>query len=476
MPTRRSAVYLILLALLLVGATGCDAPTHAAGDDAGVALAEDSPATQALPTLTPLPSWTPSPTATREPSATPSPTATATATAIPSPTLTPTPDPNAEVTYVVQSGDTMGQIAQQFGLPLESLVVYNDLDDGSRIQEGSLLRIPVGEARVAGMYATATVVAYVTPTAVPAALPERVVLPMAQVYQARNNCAPSTTAMMLSAYGITASQQEMAALQKPNANDVNVTAEEVVASLNETGLQAYLGYNGTIDLVQRLLAAGFPVMTEEWMAYDGGVGHFRAIRGYDRREGAILYNDSFYGPNLWRGESQFLRDWHPYNGKFIVPYRAEQAATLAAILGPDWYPATMYQSLATKSAAQVQANPNDAYAWWGWGEALLWQGKPEEAINAFEQSIATGILPARYEWYRYGYLDALNRVGRYEDVLARTEMLLGQMQYSEDIRYHRAVALMRLGRTEEAMTQLERALADNPRFTPARLLLQQLGG
>jgi tetratricopeptide (TPR) repeat protein len=305
-------------------------------------------------------------------------------------------------------------------------------------------------------------------------LPARVVLAMPHEYQRRNNCAPTTTSMVMRFYGVNVRQADLAALQKPVAEDVNVTAEEVGASIQELGLNAYVGYNGDIDTVIRLLGAGFPIIAEEWIDHDGGVGHFRAIRGYDREQQRILYNDSFYGPDQWRSYNAFLRDWAPYNNKFVVPYRDDQEALLKALIGAEWEVAGDYERLLEVSTAQTESNPDDGYAWWGKGEALLRLGQPEEAIVAFETAMATNRLPWRYLWYRYGYFEALNQVGRYEDLLAQTRTTLNQMVRSEDLRYHRAVAYQALGDRENAILALEMALEDNPRFTPARLVLDQI--
>jgi tetratricopeptide (TPR) repeat protein len=331
------------------------------------------------------------------------------------------------------------------------------------------------------MQATVTVLAQATAEAADlaataaASIPDRVVLPMTHTYQKPNNCAPASTAMALSVFGIAKTQFDMAAIQKPVPADVNVTAEQVASSIQDIGLQAYVGYNGDIELLEQLVAAGFPVLTEEWMSYDGGMGHFRAVRGYDRARQQILHNDSYYGPDLWRGYDAVLRDWRAFNFKYVVPYRADQEARLKSIIGPNWDRATMFEDLRASSQARVDANPADVYAWWGLGEALLRLGNPHDAIYAFERALTAGTLPWRFLWYHYDYFEALNQVGRYEEMLTKSEATLGQMGRSEDLRYHRAVALRALGRPDDAIIQLQRALEDNPRFAPAQLLLTELG-
>ena len=461
-----------------------------------VAIIVSTPTSTALPdSVTAEPTLTAEPSATAAPTETPAPTETAVPTETPSPTFTPTPNPDAEIEYVVQSGDTALAIAVEHDVDVDELLAYNGIEDPTLIDIDSTLRIPVGEARVAAMRATATAIAKITPTATPTAdasglpapptapsedtaeeLPARVELAMSHTYQGVNNCAPASTSMALSYFGLDKTQYDMASLQKPNSNDVNVTAEEVADSIRDTGMKAYVGYNGDIELMLQLAAAGFPALTEEWIDYDGGMGHFRTLAGYDQTLQQVLHNDSYYGPGLWRDYDTFLRDWHYYNNKFVVPYHPEQEAQLKALIGDNWEEQKMYQNLRAITEEQVEINPADANAWWGLGEALLYLGQPHDAVYAFEQALATNALPWRYMWYRYGYFEALNQIGHHEEMLAASLDTLNQMGWSENIRYQRAVALNALGRNEEAKSELQKALVDNPRFVVASVLLTELGG
>ena len=394
--------------------------------------------------------------------------------------MTATPHPDAEIEIEAQPGETIEEIAFAFGLPVEELILYNGFGETERMAlHGVKVRVPIGEARIMAMYetanaiyATATAVAAITPTP---EHPSFVVLDMNHDFQGRNNCAPAATSMVLSTLGLQKTQFDMASLQKPVADDVNVTAEEVAVSIREIGLGAYVGINGNVELIEHLLAAGFPVMTEEWMPYDGGMGHFRAIRGYDQSDYTILYNDSYYGNELWRSYKSFLKAWAPFNNKFVVPYHFHQEEQLKAIIGPNWNEWAMYDDFRLTTQSQLTADPNNPYLLWGAGEALVKLDYPFEAIEMFEKAIATNALPWRYMWYRYGYFEALNRVGRHEELLSITKQTLDQMGMSEDLRYHRAVAFNALGRREDARAELQQALWENPRFVPATHLLSQMG-
>jgi len=84
-------------------------------------LATDTPTATA--TATPLP-----------------PSATATITDTPEPTETPTP--SGPITYFIKQDDTLGAIAEEFGVDLLVLMSYNNLTDANQITVGMELTIP----------------------------------------------------------------------------------------------------------------------------------------------------------------------------------------------------------------------------------------------------------------------------------------------------------------------------------------------
>ena len=115
----------------------------------GQAVATVDPAK--LPTPTPLP--TPSgaavtPTAAVTPSASASPqlspTAAPSGPASPSASAGSSAGPTASpISYTVQRGDRLRDIAQQFGVTVEAIVQLNNLDDPDHIEAGQVLLIPV---------------------------------------------------------------------------------------------------------------------------------------------------------------------------------------------------------------------------------------------------------------------------------------------------------------------------------------------
>lgn len=113
----------------------------------GQAVATVDPAR--LPTPTPAPTPTPGP-ATPTP-ATPAATATTTGPSAPpsttpaasaSPTEPSGPSPSP-ISYVVQRGDRLANIADQFGVTVEAIVQFNNLDNPDHIEVGQVLLIPL---------------------------------------------------------------------------------------------------------------------------------------------------------------------------------------------------------------------------------------------------------------------------------------------------------------------------------------------
>ena len=102
------------------------------------------------------------------PTATPTPIPTAT----PFPTATPIVDPSTvtTVTYVVQVGDTLSEIAAEFNTTVAAIAQLNGITNPSRIFPGQELRIPSADG-------TSSQTDTSGPTAIPTAVPTPTPLP-----------------------------------------------------------------------------------------------------------------------------------------------------------------------------------------------------------------------------------------------------------------------------------------------------------
>lgn len=111
-------------------------------EDVGVPVVYLAWGGQPLPTPTPPPTLavTPTPTRTRALTRTP----TATRRVIPTRTPPQRIIPSGAITYTVESGDTLGKIAKEYGVTVKAIAEANDIKDPDRLSIGQVLVIPEG--------------------------------------------------------------------------------------------------------------------------------------------------------------------------------------------------------------------------------------------------------------------------------------------------------------------------------------------
>ncbi len=470
-------------------------PTTAAPSPTEALIAKAEP-----PTPTNSPTSVPSPTPT--PSSTPSPSATNTPSPTPTPTSPGTGTPRLR-TYVVQPGDTLTDIAIRHGVSVQALVEANHITNPDVIWAGATLVIPETRGDIFGLATPLIVVATARPSSVATAMdsviptqpaatpptttpparasggtkplpPTAYLDPMTHEYQRLNNCAPVTIAMVLSYYGITTTQYDLAPILKGSNQDRNVRADEIADYLQSVGLGAWLRVNGDMELVRQLVANGIPVVVEQWLERpdDELTGHFRLVRGYDNGAGVMIVNDSYLGPNLRLRYTDFDRMWRAFNRAYIPIYRPEQEPLVREIIGQDADDNAMYQR-ALDTARRETQEQNDLYAWFNQGDGYLGLGQTDEAIAAYERAFSF-TLPPRFLWYRYGPLEAYNRAGEYQKAIDLAARVLAAVPNLEEALYYQGVAYEGLNRLNEAVQAYQKAVQANPRFLPAQQALKRL--
>ena len=126
--------YLFLFLLLLVACNGAAATDLPTPIPTLVLDEADSPRTDVTPESGLPPTWTPAPTAAEghifDVGGTPE------------PGETPQVGDGTRVIHVVVAGETLGEIAQQYGISVDDLAEANDITDVNRIEVGQQLIIP----------------------------------------------------------------------------------------------------------------------------------------------------------------------------------------------------------------------------------------------------------------------------------------------------------------------------------------------
>jgi hypothetical protein len=310
-------------------------------------------------------------------------------------------------------------------------------------------------------------------------------------YQQFNNCGPATLAMGLSYWGWQGDQRDTRSYLRPNfarVDDKNVNPWEMVEFIHtQTNLKGLARVGGNLDLIKRLIAAGFPVLVEagiqphprDWM------GHYLLLSGYDDERGRFTTQDSLVGPNLPLGYDELSAEWRSFNHTYIVAYPPERETDLLAILGTDADPDVNFQNAADAALAETStlSGRDMFFAWYNLGSNRLAAKDYPGAAQAFDQAYAIyptipeADRPWRILWYRVGPLEAYFHTGRYQDVFTLGNQALDSAggPLLEETFYW-------LGRAREATGDMEKAIYDyrmaveiNPNSTPALQELQRLG-
>jgi len=331
------------------------------------------------------------------------------------------------------------------------------------------------------------------PSLVPTSIPGFATLSgIRHEYQKFNNCAPASLSMVLSYWGWTGDQFETRAYLRPSyeIDDKNVNPFEIVNFVeSHTGLDALWRVGGDLELLKRLLAAGFPVLIEKGLdpADDSWLGHYQIISGYDDVNGHFLVYDSYEGPpQAYPVSYQVIAQfWRHFNFVYVVIFPPERAADIQSILGLEADPRMNFQAaadLALMEAGSLSGR-EQFFAWFNRGANLVYLQDYTAAAQAYDNafSLYAGLpdneRPWRLLWYQDGPYAAYYHTGRFQDVinLAYTTLVNVDKPVLEETYYWRGRAKAALGDQAGAVEDLRRAYTLNPSSTPAGEELRLLG-
>ncbi|MEZ4673038.1 MAG: tetratricopeptide repeat protein [Caldilineaceae bacterium] len=298
-------------------------------------------------------------------------------------------------------------------------------------------------------------------------------------WQTWNNCGPATLSMNLSYFGNPLTQADIGAVLRRHEDDKNVSPEELVDFARSQGYHAQLRVNGNRDLMRLLLSNGVPVIVETWLEEhpNDGMGHYRMLTGYDDAEQYWIAYDSYVDTGLFSSlrsyagirmeyaETEAL--WSVFNHTYLLIYTDALAPIVESIYGEKLDQSLMWQQALASAQQSVQAQPNNAYAWFNLGTDLTQLGDYAGAAQAYDRARQIG-LPWRMLWYQFGPFEAYHAVGRYQDVVALADATLRNTQSIEELHYWRAQGLMGLGNIDAARQAFQQALRLNPDYQPAQ--------
>jgi tetratricopeptide (TPR) repeat protein len=338
-----------------------------------------------------------------------------------------------------------------------------------------------------------------TPTITPTPLPERVFLSGVKYEDQHgrwNYCGPANLSMALTFWDWDGNRDVVGKAIKPSDKDRNVMPYEMEDFADEQapGLAALVRSGGTIELLKKMVAAGFPVLTEKgYYEYDyngklGWMGHYQFVTGYDDKTGVLIVQDTYNdGPDHPVKYADFISGWRSFNYVFLVAYPVEREAEVLALLGdyadPNW---AYRHALETAQAELATLTEIDQFfAAFNLGTSHVNLFQYVDAAVAYDYAFGlyaalpdNGNRPYRMMWYQTGPYFAYFYSGRYQDVinLATTtlEDTISEPTLEESL-YWRGMAKAALGDTQGAVDDYRASLKWHPNFAPSLEGLSNLG-
>jgi tetratricopeptide (TPR) repeat protein len=357
-----------------------------------------------------------------------------------------------------------------------------------------------------------------TPTVTSTPLPESVILPgITYVHQHNrwNYCGPANLTMALNFWGWEGDRDDVARVVKPGDGDPkkdfiqqgfpdkNVMPYELVDFVNEeTEYRALYRYGGDMDLIKRLLVAGFPVVVEKgYYERDANgkidwLGHYLFTTGYDDARGGFIAQDSYLkdkddnpiGENIISEYEIYQDGWRNFNYLFIVVYPANRESDVLNVLGswadPEWA-AQHALEIAEEETAGLSGN-NLFYAWFNKGTSHVALNQYVDAAIAYDEAFSLyeswdtteQNRPYRMMWFQTGPYFAYYYSVRYQDVIDLADTTLNitiSKPTLEESLLWRGRAYYMLGNTQAAVSDYRAALKVHVNWGPAVQALQDLG-
>lgn len=351
-----------------------------------------------------------------------------------------------------------------------------------------------------------------TPTVTTTPIPASVILTgitYVDQHNRWNYCGPANLTMALNYWGWQGDRDDVAMVVKPGSPDKNKTfiergladknvmPYELVDFVNEqTEFRALYRHGGDMELVKRLIAAGFPVVVEKGYYerdYTGKIdwlGHYLFTTGYDDAKGGFIVQDAYLKPgkDLLSKYEEYEDGWRSFNYLFMVIYPADREAEVLEVLGPwadSQWAARNALEIAEKELQTLSGN-NRFFAWFNKGTSHVVLNQYTDASSAYDQAFRDyadwntneSNRPFRMMWYQTGPYFAYYYSTRYQDVVSLADTTLNDTISTptlEESLLWRGRAYYMIGNTPAAIADYRAALQVHANWFPAVQALQELG-
>jgi len=345
-----------------------------------------------------------------------------------------------------------------------------------------------------------------------------------------NYCGPANLTMALKYWGwkglagseLSDGRDQISSIIKPGENDMSkdfiergksdfgIMPYEMVDFVNDyTSYRALSRYGGDVELLHRMIAAGFPVVIEKgyyqrdntgrvsWM------GHYSFVTGYDDVAKNFVWQDSY--PNRCADQEHpeivekkgrdnlitfddLLNAWRGFDYIFVVVYPAEREGDVMRALGPwaDAQWAAQHALEIAESETKSMTGNDEFFAWFNLGTSNVALQQYADAAGAFDQAFTlyaalsndNSQRPYRILWYETGPYWAYFYTGRYVDVVTLADKTLYDLTSRpslEESLYWRAMAEYALGQYDAAYSDIRSAVYYNRNMQVALARMQEWG-
>ncbi|MGA9533088.1 MAG: C39 family peptidase [Anaerolineales bacterium] len=325
-----------------------------------------------------------------------------------------------------------------------------------------------------------------------------------------NYCGPANLTMALKFWGWPGNRDDVARVVKPGVQDPdlsfiqqgrwdkNVMPYEMANFVtDQTEFSVLVRHGGEVDVLKRLIAAGFPVLVEKGYYeadYTGKVawlGHYLYTTGYSDTSGEFIVQDAYLEPGQDRhvNYAEYIEGWRSFNYLFMVIYPPDQQQTVYQALGPWGDPAWSDQHALeiAESETQMLTGIDRFFAWFNKGSSLVELLRYPEAAAAYDTAFDqyAGLTdddtqrPYRIMWYQTGPYWAYYYSGRYQDVINLANNTLNETIAEptlEESLYWRGLAREAVGDVNGAVADLAEAVRLNPNFAAGQSQLNRILG
>jgi tetratricopeptide (TPR) repeat protein len=296
---------------------------------------------------------------------------------------------------------------------------------------------------------------------------------MQHEYETWNNCAPVTAEMVLSYYGTSKRQTEIAPVLRPNAKNFSVRMDQIAAYLGQFGLESQPLIGGTLSQLKALVNNNIPVVVEDQLSLQEDYGHFRVVRGFDDSAGVLIFGDSYYGPTNRLTYALYQELWKRHNYSFMPVYKPADRALVQAILGRDLDPQQNERDALAEAQQAVNGHSDDGFAWLNLGNDLYRAGELQAAKTAWERAQRLS-LTGRTLWYTIWPAAVYNQLGEFQQALIVVAIPLASDPGNAEALLERGNAYRGLGNKSQARADYSLAAEIDPSLLPAKQALASL--